>query len=258
MLLVCYKLWWSVGRNQWENEIRPRSNSARSMRKDWSTKCRTIEDRNSRYQLEKDKRWTTDQITDNNFKTEQWKSNVNNVRQQNQHILNKCMFNEGLMIKRHDHLVQKIGKKLRKVNINRKIWIECAWRSGCELLRPDITMVDEKNHYTIIEVTCQYEISKKYLQQWEEKIAKHKRLIQHEVSQVECRIDEVASIVNGSVGTIPEKTNNKPKMLKLTKHQEALQKTTMKGTVNILNSHFRCDYFRKGWKKNWRSLEQYG
>lgn len=36
------------------------------------------------------------------------------------------MFNEGLMIKRHDHLVQKIGKKLRKVNINRKIWIECA------------------------------------------------------------------------------------------------------------------------------------
>ena len=80
-----------------------------------------------------------------------------------QHILNKCKLNEGLMTMRHDHLVKKIGKALRRSNSNRKIWIELGWRNGREIVRPDLTMMDENQHCMVIEVTCPYEISNEYL-----------------------------------------------------------------------------------------------
>ena len=170
----------------------------------------------------------------------------NEELEDDQHILNKCKLNEGLMTRRHDHLVKKIGKELRRSNSNGKIWIERAWRNGREIVRPDLTIVDENRHCTVIEVTCPYEISKKYLQQREEeKRAKYKRLVQHELSQVECETGEVVSIVIGSMGTIPKKTNENLKKMKLTRQREALQMTVMKGSVNILNSHFRRDDFKK-------------
>ena len=55
-------------------------------------------------------------------------------------------------------------------------------------------------------------------------------MIQHEVSQVECRIGEVASIVNGSMGTIPESqimTNFIKRLLVLKLSQEGNSRPVM-------------------------------
>ena len=53
----------------------------------------------------------------------------------------------------------------------------------------------------------------------------------------------MVSIVIASMDTIPDRTN---KEVKTDKKQEALQMAIMKGSVNILNSHFRRDDLRKG------------
>lgn len=66
-------------------------------------------------------------------------------------------------------LVNKIGKELKQNNPQAKIQIERTWRKGTELIKPDITMMDEeKKHCTVIEITCPFEISTKYMQQRKE------------------------------------------------------------------------------------------
>ena len=47
------------------------------------------------------------------------------------------------------------------------------------------------------------------------------------------------------MGTIPERTNERLKKLKLMKQHEALQMTIMKGSINTLNNCFRRDDFKK-------------
>ena len=164
------------------------------------------------------------------------------------HILNKCRVNEGLITKRHDYRVKKMAKELQNKEKANRIWLERSWRKGREIVRADITVVKD-GHRQIIEVTCPYEVSREYLQyREEEKINKHiKGLIQNELNQVECNSGEVLSTVNGSLGTMLERTNKSLKKLKLTKHREAFQMTAIKGSVNILNSHLRRE-FQKGLK----------
>ena len=95
-----------------------------------------------------------------------------------------------------------------KINTNGKIWVERTWRNERELVQPDKTMVDERKHSTIVEVTCRYESSKVYLlQREEEKVAKYWKLIEHELDQFECKTGEVTSIVIGSIDTILDKIN---------------------------------------------------
>ena len=79
------------------------------------------------------------------------------------HILARCTFNKNLITKRHDHLVQKIAKELKKTHPNASIWCERSWRSGTELMRPDITMVNGEK-VSIIEVPLPYETSEEYLE----------------------------------------------------------------------------------------------
>ena len=51
-------------------------------------------------------------------------------------------------------LVNKIGKELKRNNPQAKIQIERTWQKGTELIKPDITMMDEeKKHCTVIEIT---------------------------------------------------------------------------------------------------------
>ena len=78
-----------------------------------------------------------------------------------------------------------------KINTNAKIWVERTWRNERELVRPDKAMVDNKKHSTIVEVTCRYESSKEYLlQREEEKVAKYRKLIEHELDQDEHERDD--------------------------------------------------------------------
>ena len=76
--------------------------------------------------------------------------------------------NDGLISKRHGYVVKKIAKELRKKDDNGTIWVERAWRYGRELWRPYITIIRD-NHFTLVEVTCPYETSIRYLNQRSEK-----------------------------------------------------------------------------------------
>ena len=63
------------------------------------------------------------------------------------HILNSCEFNHKLIIKRHDHLVSKIAKELKREHPTAAVWIERQWRQGLQLVKPDITMINERLRY---------------------------------------------------------------------------------------------------------------
>ena len=158
------------------------------------------------------------------------------------HVLNSCELNHKLIIKRHDHLVSKIAKQLKREHPTAAVWIERHWRRGLQLVKPDITMINER-HCIIIEFTCPYESSIKYLyQRAQDKVNKYQPLLQ-DLQQVDCQSGEIISQVIGSLGTITSWTNAELRELKLSRHKEALQMTVIKGSVNILNHHLQRDDF---------------
>ena len=111
-------------------------------------------------------------------------------------------------------------------------------------MKPDITITHNRHSY-IIEIRCPYECIVEYLdQRARDKVQKYKPLLK-ELSQVNCNTGKVISLVIGAMGTITDTTNKQLKQLKLTKQKEALQITVIKGSVNILNHHFRRDDFGK-------------
>ena len=122
------------------------------------------------------------------------------------HIINNCELNHNLIIKRHDHLVNKMAKELKREHSSATIWVERHWRINLQLVKPDITMID-RGHCYIIELMCPYETSMKYLdQQVQDKVEKYKPLLK-DLKQVDCHSGDVISLVISSLGTIPESTN---------------------------------------------------
>ena len=120
-----------------------------------------------------------------------------------------------------------------------RVWTERSWRSGTELQRPDIMMV-ECDRVTIIEFTFPYETSEEYLESRRlEKVQKYKRLVEEELQQVQCTEGEVIPIVIGALGTMTRNTIDYLKKLKLQQQRDALQMTIAMGSMNILNSHFQ-------------------
>ena len=110
-------------------------------------------------------------------------------------------------------------------------------------------MTHNRHCYTI-EIRCPYECIVEYLdQRARDKVQKYKPLLK-ELSQVNCNTGKVISLVIGAMGTITDTTNKQLKQLKLTRQKEALQITVIKGSVNILNHHFRRDDFdKRGWTR---------
>lgn len=150
--------------------------------------------------------------------------------------------NHGLISKRHN-VVNKIAKELKKTHPQARVFRERGWRSGMELLRPDITLI-EGNQTKIIEVTIPYEISNSYFSQRRmEKMKKYERLTQpSELLQVECLKGEVIPIVSGTLGTMNQETVNDLKKLKLQTQKDAPQMTVATGSTNILHAHFKRDF----------------
>ena len=152
-------------------------------------------------------------------------------------ILARCTFNKNLITKRHDHLVHKIAKELRNTHPEANIWCERSWRSGTELMRPDIAMVNGEK-VSIVEVTLPYEISEEYLEKLRsEKKAKYQRLVEEELHQTQCTEGEMTN------GTMTKQTLADLKHLKLTKQKDALQMTIATGSINIINNHLRRQDF---------------
>ena len=122
------------------------------------------------------------------------------------HILDSSKSNHKLITLRHDHLVAKITKELKKSQNSAEIWIDRHWRSDLQLVKPDITMLKD-GHCYIVEVTCPYESSMDYPEQRvRDKTSRYKPLL-HELSQVNCNSGEVLSLVFGSLETINNTTN---------------------------------------------------
>ena len=88
----------------------------------------------------------------------------NNQIEGDGHILSTCTINHGLISKRYDFLVNKLAKELVKSHPHAKDFRKRGWRSVTELLRPDITFIENKQ-CKIIEVTIPYEVNNSYLQQ---------------------------------------------------------------------------------------------
>ena len=78
---------------------------------------------------------------------------MTNKTENDGHILSTCPSNKALISKRHDFIVNKIAKELVKVHSQAKVFRERVWRSATELLRPDITLIQD-NECKIIEVTA--------------------------------------------------------------------------------------------------------
>ena len=163
------------------------------------------------------------------------------------HILALCKYNKDLITERHDYVTKKIAKELLRNRPTVKIWKERSWRTGSEILRPDITMVDGDN-CTIIEVTIPYETSEEYINQRKrQKVEKYEQLIkmQDGLRQVDCTSGQVIPVVIGALGTITAAINQDLKTLKLSCIKDALQMMISTGSVNILNSHFRRNDFER-------------
>ena len=159
------------------------------------------------------------------------------------HILSRCPLNKDLITKRHDYLANKIAKELSK-NPTRKVWRERSWRLGTALLRPDITMIEGDKAF-IIELTIPYETSEAYLlSRMDDKRAKYQPLL-NELEQVGCTSAEIIPIVVGSLGTITRDSKQILKQLKLRDQMDAIQMTTITGSINILNNHFRRNDFTR-------------
>ena len=78
--------------------------------------------------------------------------------------------------------------------------IERTWRKGTELIKPDVTGIDEcKGHCVIAGLTCPNESSKEYLQQ-----RKYRSLILDRLRQIGFITGEVVGVTIGTMGTILE------------------------------------------------------
>ena len=132
--------------------------------------------------------------------------------------------NTKLIQERHDRLVNEIGKVLKNNFLENKIQIERTWHSWTELVKPDITVIDEKeSHCVIIEVTCPYGSNKEYLHQRKlEKEKKYCSLIAEELWQVKYNTGEVVGIVNRTMGTTLEDSHRAIKRLGLVNQCSAL------------------------------------
>ena len=96
------------------------------------------------------------------------------------HILSTSKFNKDLITKQHDDALKKIAKELTKSHPNARTWRERSWRSGTELLRPDMTMVEE-GAVKIIEIILPYGKSEKHLEQRRtEKSEKYSQLLKED------------------------------------------------------------------------------
>ena len=97
----------------------------------------------------------------------------------------------------------------------------------------------------IIELTIPYETSEAYLlSRMDDKRAKYQPLL-NELEQVGCTSAEIIPIVVGSLGTITRDSKQILKQLKLRDQMDAIQMTTITGSINILNNHFRRNDFTR-------------
>ena len=128
------------------------------------------------------------------------------------HVLNGCSKLENNYSKRHDRIIEKIGREIKsrenKVIVNKTVRTalrESGLRAedndeGLLNLKPDI-VIKQENKLIILDVACPYDL---YLAElYEAKINKYRDLQRYlTTNYMECKVD---AIIVGSLGTIHKK-----------------------------------------------------
>ena len=153
------------------------------------------------------------------------------------HVLNECSHNKNAISRRHNMIVNKIAKELKKVGY--VVWTEKTHSVNLINLKPDITIWKE-NICKLIEITIPYERNDRILLERElfkenkyKDIKKEHLSISNPTNEV-----KVIGIAIGTAGTINESTANKLTRLGLSKKiTTALQMTVLHESSRIWRGH---------------------
>ena len=156
------------------------------------------------------------------------------------HILTECINNQGLIIKRHDAICDKIAKEIKRSHPERGLQRERTWMIGLRQFRPDITMSDNDS-VTFVDITCPYEKDPTVLEQREKaKCVKYAVLNHANLALPNVSNYNHVGFAFGVGGTINKATVENLVIMGFPKQKIAhLQMIAMNGSAEICNLHLR-------------------
>lgn len=156
------------------------------------------------------------------------------------HIMCECEKNQGMIIKRHDYIKDKIVKEIKNSRPGDLVQSERTWQVGQRRYRPDITIFSG-NNITFVDVTIAYEKDGSTLERREiEKEVKYSDLNATSLPLEGIEHYHYLGLAFGAAGTIDSRTVNKLKSIGYpTRIVHHLQITVMSGSSMICTSHFR-------------------
>ena len=157
------------------------------------------------------------------------------------HILNECPVTHNARSRRHDLVVKKLGKELKKVGYD--VWLEKTYAVNLSRYKPDIT-AHRDGCCNIIEIMCPYEKFEGHLEQSEKRKDDKYELLSLENLNIEeeAGITTVkrTSLAFGSCGTIDKRTCDKVKQLGLKKGiTKSIQMVVLMESSKIWSIHER-------------------
>ena len=156
------------------------------------------------------------------------------------HVLNECSMNKGLIMERHDRIVNKIAKEIKIRNRAAIVQLERSYVVGLRSYKPDLTLRTGSN-LTFIDVTCAYENTDQILGNRERVKELKYSVLNHENLAIEgVEHYKAVGLAFGSAGTIDKRTVEKLAELGYPKAKvKHLQMIAMRGTSCIWRHHER-------------------
>lgn len=159
------------------------------------------------------------------------------------HVLQTCprIKQKKLVSKRHNLVVNKIAKELKKARPNAEVFTERRWNYATTYCVPDISILEE-NLWQILDVRISYVHSTERLDQGEREKERKYRLIFGSEAVVGMTPDqriEYYGICIGAAGTIDKRTITKLAYVKYPRKKiPHLAITAAQGSAQIMRSHF--------------------
>ena len=156
------------------------------------------------------------------------------------HVLYECSMNKGLIMERHDRIVNKIAKEIKIRNRAAIVQLERSYVVGLRSYKPDITLRTGSN-LTFIDVTCAYENTDQILGNRETVKELKYSVLNHENLAIDgVEHYKAVGLAFGSAGTIDKRTVEKLAELGYPKAKvKHLQMIAMRGTSCIWRHHER-------------------
>ena len=154
------------------------------------------------------------------------------------HVLSECHPTKDIRICRHNSVVRKLAKELKKRYPSNSVQMERTWAVGNRHWKPDITMVSEDGKATFVEVTIPYERDGDTLKRREqEKEEKYECLTPVNLRDDRITSSEVVGLAFGAAGTINKETGQKLKKWKLWRTAKDIQMICLSYPATIWQMH---------------------